>query len=402
MPQPLRIALIVFIALGVLGLVGSAFARAFRRSEDPAKLAVKWLVTLLIAGALFWLSKSVLKSSGSFNEGAVRAAIVVFSCLAAGIVLTIMWGGSIGQIIASPITSLFDGGAEELEPQPLYSIAEALRRRGKFREAIYAIQEQLQKFPTDLTGQMMLAEIQAENLNELDAAEITIHRICEQKHSPPSIAFALNSLADWHLKYRQDTDVAKKALERIVELLPGTEFERMASHRIAHLANPDVLVKLREPDAIAMKRGVEYLGLLKDQSHLLPKEVAAEDQAQQLAAHLESHPLDHEARERLAVIYAQNYGRLDLATEQLEQLIALPDESPKHVARWLNLLADLQIQCTNNTELAGQTLRRIVERFPGHSAAQLAEDRLALLKLELKRYEQGHTVKFPSPEARQT
>jgi tetratricopeptide (TPR) repeat protein len=294
---------------------------------------------------------------------------------------------------------MFTGGSEEPDPVPLYSIAEALRKRGKFREAIYAIHEQLQKFPADFNGQIMLAEIQAENLNELGAAEITIRRLCEQKHPPAQIAFALNSLADWQIKYAQDVDAARSALQNIAELFPETEFARTALQRIAHLADPEVLLKWREPDAVVMKPGVEYLGLLKEQAHLLPKEKPAAERMDELVAHLDAHPLDHEARERLAVLYAQEYGQLDLATEQLEQLIALPGESPKHVARWLNLLADLQVQATNSTQLAEETLQRIIDLFPHHSVAQMAQDRLALLKLELKRFEKRPAVKFPSAES---
>jgi tetratricopeptide (TPR) repeat protein len=395
MPQPLRIGLLIFVGATVLGFVVYAFIRGFRRAEDPTRLAVKWVLTLVLLGGYAWFAKDAVKTQ--FGAFAVPLGAVVIA-----VILTPLWAPHIGHLVASPFTSLFDGGNEEIEPQPLYSVAESLRRRGKFREAIYAIQEQLQKFPSDFTGQIMLAEIQAENLNELAAAEITIHRICEQQHPPANIAYALNSLADWHRRYDQDTDAAKNALQKIVELLPNTEFERSAAQRIAHLADPDILLKLREPEAIVMKHGVEYLGLLKDQSHLLPKEKLAEEQASELVAHLEAHPLDREARERLAVIYAREFGRLDLATAQLEQLIAVPDESPRHVARWLNLLADLQVHVTNSTELAEQTLRRIIELYPAHSAAQIAENRLAILKLELKRYQEGHTVKFPSSEARRT
>jgi hypothetical protein len=246
---------------------------------------------------------------------------------------------------------------------------------------------------------MMVAEIQAENLSDIPAAETTIHRICEQKkHAPSSVVFALNSLADWYLRFAQDADAARAPLEKIIALLPGTEFERAAANRIAHLGSRSVLLQSHEPDKVQLKPGVEYLGLLKDQSHLLPKEKPLEDEAAQLAAHLETHPLDHQARERLAIIYARHYGQLDMATGQLEQLIALPGESPKHVARWLNLLADLQIELTNRTDLAEQTLRRITDLFPNQALAELAELRLGSLPLELKHYEKGRVVKFMPSE----
>jgi tetratricopeptide (TPR) repeat protein len=400
MPQPLRIALIAFALLGITAFVGSLFFRAFRQSENPVRLAVKWIFTVLIIGVVYFIAGRLLKgSTTSFVGGAVVAGIVVFSCVVAGLILSIMWAPSMIQIFISPLTSMFDGGSEELEPTPLYSTAEALRRRGKFRESIYAIQEQLQKFPHDFTGQLMVAEIQAENLNDLQAAQTTVHRICEQKnHAPASLVFALNSLADWYLRFAQDAEAARAALEKIIALLPDTEFERAAANRIAHLGNRSVLLQSHEPDKLTLKPGVEYLGLLKDQSHLLPKEKPMQDEAEQLAAHLETHPLDHEARERLAIIYARHYGQLDLATEQIEQLVALPGESPKHVARWLNLLADLQIEVTNRTDLAEQTLRRIVDLFPNQAPADLAGLRISSLALELKHYEKTRVVKFTPGE----
>jgi tetratricopeptide (TPR) repeat protein len=388
MPQPLRIALLVFAGLGVLGLILYALIQSFRRAEDPVRLGFKWLVTLIVLGGLFWFAKDGVRTEAG-------AFIVPFACVAVAVILTPLWAPHIGHFIARPLTSLFDGGDEEIEPAPLYSIAESLRRRGRFREAIYAIHEQLEKFPRDFTGQMMLAEIHAENLNDLQATEVAIQRLCEQKHhSPANVAFALNSLADWQLKYAQDVPAAEAALQKLAGLLPDTEFARAAANRIAHLGSADHVTRQREPGTIKLTPGVEYLGLLKDQSHLLPKEKSFKDEAAELVAHLDVHPLDHEARERLAVIYARNYGRLDFATEQLEQLIAAPGESPRHVARWLNLLADLQVHCTGNADLARQTLQRIVDLFPNQSQGELARQRQMSLGLELKHYEQARTVKF--------
>jgi tetratricopeptide (TPR) repeat protein len=388
MPQPLRIALLAFAGLGCFGLIAYMFVRAFRRSNDPVRLAVKWIFTLIVVGGLFWFAKDgVNTQAGAF--------IVPFACVFVAVILTPIWAPDIGRMLISPLTSLFDGGHEEIEPAPLYSIAESLRRRGRFRESIYAIQEQLQKFPGDFAGQMMIAEMHAENLNDLQAAELAIHRLCEQKNHPPSsIAFALNSLADWQLKYAQDRDAAAAALEEIIRLVPDSEFARAAGNRIAHLTSREQLLRARNPEKIKMPHGVEYLGLLKDQSHLLPKQQEFKAEAADLVAHLDNHPLDQEARERLAVIYARDYGRLDLATEQLEQLIASPGESPRHVARWLNLLADLQVHCTGSIEGAEETLQRIVELFPNQSQAELARQRLLSLPLELKHFEQGRTVKF--------
>ena len=86
--------------------------------------------------------------------------------------------------------------------------------------------------------------------------------------------------------------------------------------------------------------------------------------AAECVKHLEQHPLDTEAREKLAVIYADHYGRLDLAAGELEQMIAQPNQPGRLVVHWLNLLADLQIRRGAGFEVARQTLQRIVDRDP--------------------------------------
>jgi hypothetical protein len=68
-------------------------------------------------------------------------------------------------------------------------------------------------------------------------------------------------------------------------------------------------------------------------------------------------------------------------------LIAIPSEPPKHVARWLNLLATLQIQQAHDGVAAEKALRRISERFPGSALDSMAVTRLATLKSELKAHQ---------------
>jgi len=125
--------------------------------------------------------------------------------------------------------------------------------------------------------------------------------------------------------------------------------------------------------------------------------------------HLEQHPLDSEAREKLAVLYATHYRRLDMATNELEQLINEPNQPPKRVAHWLNLLADLQLRGGADYDTVRPTLEKIIEQFPGLPVAALAQSRLAHLKLEIKGrkeetpgvklgvYEQNIGLKYGSP-----
>jgi hypothetical protein len=120
--------------------------------------------------------------------------------------------------------------------------------------------------------------------------------------------------------------------------------------------------------------------------------------ASECIKHLEKYPLDTEAREQLAIIYADHYGRLDLAADQLEQLIQQPHRPSKLVVRWLNLLADLQVRCGADYETVKQTLQRIVDREPNLAAAETARKRLELLKLEFKARQTNQTVKLGTYE----
>jgi len=110
--------------------------------------------------------------------------------------------------------------------------------------------------------------------------------------------------------------------------------------------------------------------------------------------HLEQHPLDTEAREKLAVLYADHYKRLDLATAELEQLISSPNLSSKLIVHWLNLLADLQIRSGANYDVVSQTLHRIIDLDPKVAAPELARNRLAILRLELKSQTKPGSVKL--------
>jgi len=76
-------------------------------------------------------------------------------------------GQSLAEVVANRVGALYDGGDVAADAQPLYSIAEAKCKQGKYKEALYEIQSQLARFPHDMTGQMMMAEIQAAHLADL-------------------------------------------------------------------------------------------------------------------------------------------------------------------------------------------------------------------------------------------
>jgi hypothetical protein len=65
-------------------------------------------------------------------------------------------------------------------------------------------------------------------------------------------------------------------------------------------------------------------------------------------------------------------------------MIQQPNQPARLVAHWLNVLADLQIRSGADYETVRQTLQRIVDRDPKVAAANIARNRQALLKLEMK------------------
>ncbi|HUA37817.1 MAG TPA: hypothetical protein VMA35_05380 [Candidatus Sulfopaludibacter sp.] len=397
MSQTLKITVeTAFLTVGLACLVWLT-VRGLKRAEDPAKILFKWGFTVPFVIFCIWMAHKL----GPFGP---------FLIVAMGVVLSVMWTPHISEWISRPLTSLYDGGNEPPEPKPYYSIAHARRRRREFLQAVVAIREQLAKFPNDFEGVMLLATIQAEDLQDLPSAELTLNHFCDQPNPPPKqFAAAMNHLADWHIRQAQDFDSARAALGKISARFPDTELSLQAAQRIAHLGGTEkvVLASLdRQP--MAVPEGVKNVGLLKSSSHLRPEEAEPTKLAAAYVKHLEQHPLDTEAREKLAVIYAEYYQRLDLAENELNQLIETPNQPGKRVAHWLNLLADLQIQLGADYETVRQTLEQIIERFPELAAGEMARTRLARLKLELKGrretpgvklgvYEQNIGLKHSSP-----
>ena len=356
--------------------------RWLKGSRDRAVLLFRWVLTAI---ALYEFSRGAISSRNAFQNGDATAVFGVIYALIAGIFLAIVWVPAFVSFISLKIGSIYTGGDLEVDPAPFYSIFQAKRAKGLYHEALAEVRRQLDKFPNDFEGQLLLAELQAENLDDLPGAELTIQRLCAQPgHSPVNIAEALNRLADWHLRRMKDRDAAVAVLRRIPEMFPGSEQALIASQRIGRLSNVDAARVVEGHAAIHVAKGVENLGLTTEQSHLKQAETDPTQVAEDYVKHLVEHPLDTHAREKLALIYAQHYHRLDLALDQLEQLVQQPNHPPKNVIHWLNLMADLQIQETAQPDKVRETLQRIVDLYPDMAAAETARRRMSTLNLEFR------------------
>jgi len=380
MSKVLEIAVNLFWLTIIVSFIVWVLFRSLKRSDDPPKLIFKWIVT---AAVIWFVFKRVVPA---FEKGGFDAIFGLILMLFCGAVMTVTWRHGIIDLIANPIGSLYDGGTEEVEPKPYYSIAISKRKLNKPLEAVVEIRSQLAKFPNDFEGVTLLANIQAEDLNDLPSAEITLNHFCDSENVPDKqVAAALTQLADWHLKLAQDADSARVVLEKIIARFPGTGLALQAAQRIAHLGGVEkILLATHDRQAVFVPAGVKNLGLLASSKFLIPEEMEPEKQAAICVKHLEQHPLDTEVREKLAILYARHYKRLDLAALELSQLVNEPQQPPKRAAHWLNLLADLQIHGGADYDAVRQTLENIVERFPDLPVAAMARTRLGRLKIELK------------------
>jgi tetratricopeptide (TPR) repeat protein len=384
------------IARGICLLVVLILAAGFligvtvKRSEAPLRMLIRWVLTGAVLTFLFAVVGPMLTRNPIFGLPLLGMC---------GLVLAGLWRYALASMVAKPFVDLFDGGSVPPDPHPAYSVAQSRQKQGRYLEAVAEVRKQLERFPMDVEGQLLLAQIQAEDLKDLAAAEETIHRFCAQPgHAPQNLTFALYSLADWHLSIGRDREAARRQLERIIELLPESEFALGAAQRVAHLDNPEMRLGAEEQKKFVVTEGVKYPGLAKARLASQKEEKVPGQQAAEYVKHLEKHPLDTEVREQLATLYAHHYGRLDLASGELEQLINTPNQPSRLVVRWLNLLADLQIHCGADYDTVSQTLQRIVDRDPKGAAAETARKRIGLLKLELKTREKSQAVQLGSYE----
>ena len=365
--------------------------RWLKASDEPGILILRWAVSVLVLGFVF---KTAVQARDEFSK-----IVAVLVGAVGGLLMTIVWRQKFCDFVGDMFASLYTGGKQAVEPTPFYSIAEAKRKRGLYDEALAEVHTQLERFPTDFKGWMLLAEIHAEDRKDLPAAEQAVETILTQEgHAPRNIAYALNRVADWRLKLAQDREGARAALERIVALLPDSEQSQAALQRVAHLTPEKMLVERHERPRIPIQPGADNIGLRSEPLELKPPDEDPSAAAANYVKHLGEFPFDDDAREKLALIYARHYQRLDLAADQLEQLIASPGQPPKQVAHWLNLLADLQLEISGDAEQARQTLDRIAALYPGTAAAENARHRIAFLRLELRPKQTSQVIKLGSYE----
>ncbi len=226
--------------LGVLSLIAVTWLLglwwwAARRRSRSVGVFCKIGLTLALLGGETELAHQLggLLQAGGVVENAPAALALVTSLVVAGLLLSLFWTPQIARLLLSPLTHLLDGGQEPPVRQPAYSAAIFQRQHQRPREAILRIREQLAEFPNDYKGILLLAHIQAEDLEDLPAAESTVRRFCQAPGVPEAQALAaLTQLADWHLNRTAEVDAGLAVMVELMTRFPHAEISRRITQRL--------------------------------------------------------------------------------------------------------------------------------------------------------------------------
>jgi tetratricopeptide (TPR) repeat protein len=365
----------MLVLLLLVGMIVFLTWRNWNRTsdEDSGALIFKLIITAAVVG--FFIYDLVPR----FKEGGRVAAFALPVAALSAAVLAATWArGLIGWAV-SPFTGQFDGGDIEVEARPQLSAVHAKRMQGRYDDAEADLRGQLEQFPEDFEAQMVLAELLVEYQKDFEAGKAVIENILTQEHPPTQIAATLNALADWQLKHRSDPDAARAALQRIIALFPETEIAAKANQRLAHVPTSEELAARREPKKHTVVEVEDYIKPGGRRGNVgVAAEKSAEQQVDELCERLRRHPQDTEAREQLALLYADELGQLEWALDQLNQLIRQPNQSDRNVIHWHELAADI---CRRHGDIAGtcRSYQRIIEEFPKTAAAQRATNQLRMM-----------------------
>ena len=137
MSRFLQIAGEAFLFAIVIGSGAWFYIRSLKRAAAPAQMVYKCLFSVgLVAGTCLFDRHLVKAMHGDPLSDFVPAVLMVGSVAISGIILRMMWAPHVGNFLSNPITNLFDGGSEELELKPYYSIAISKRKQGKALDAV--------------------------------------------------------------------------------------------------------------------------------------------------------------------------------------------------------------------------------------------------------------------------
>jgi hypothetical protein len=338
----------------------------------------------------------VVLEAGRGSEGEARSQFkaLCLTCFIAMVVpalALVLFGGLTmlglaGVVLLVPVAGYGPSVLNVKTTPPMYARAIARMKFGKYSEAELEIIHQLEKCEDDFEGWMMLAELYANQFNDLPEAEQTILEICDQPRTKsPQIAIALHRLADWQLHRAGNPEAARRALEMICHRLPRTHLAHMAQLRMNQLpASTAELHQQQQSAQIPLPALGDSLDEPPDQDSGMDRKRAARE-ANNCVEILNGDPNNVPARERLARLFAEHLDEPGLGLDQVNLLLEMPDQPDARRAEWLGLVAAWHIRYLHDTDTGRKILERVIREFPQSAQAFAARRRIQLLDREPKR-----------------
>lgn len=152
------------------------FAGGARRAGDsPRPVAMNqygelWtaLARRLVPAGLLGTTGWILLAGASGGFAALPRLLLGFVCLVAGVAVI---APALAALAAEPVGNLFWPGERFDRPQPIHSIGEALRKRGRYQDAFNYVMRLAEQYPQDLKCHVALMEIAARDLKNRALAE---------------------------------------------------------------------------------------------------------------------------------------------------------------------------------------------------------------------------------------
>jgi len=398
----LSVPLVVWVIIncGVLPgmpilLPGIALAKS--RGGDWMRLLAQSCAPVMLITSSYWAALTfgwlqAVIAGRVQDRQEYKAAVIFWAVLLlplASLVFYLFRAGGLGFALLVwlvPIVHFTLPLAQKKKSPPSYARAIARMKFGKYKDAELEVLHELEKCEEDFDGWLMLAELYARHFHDLPEADRTIRELCSQPNvTGIQISLALHRLADWHLDLGADPLSARSALAEICHRWPGTHFARMAQLRINQLpACREHLLEQRKPKTFRLPALRDDLDVAPaaHTAEMSPSEVKA--LADKCVEKLRKNPNDATARERFAILLAEQLGQVDLAIEQLELLLAMPDPPEQKAAEWLALVAAWRMKYQQNWDAAKLGLKRLIQLYPQTPQAFAAQRRLSLMETEEK------------------
>ena len=188
---------------GVGGIGWFIWWRLQNDEAGPLAFLIKCTASAAVVFVFFQFGVKWLSSGGL---GMAAGLGVGMFC---GLALGLIWQAELIGLVGNRLSGFYEDKTE-LEPQPYYSHVEAKRMAGDIPGAVAAVRAELEKFPGDFDGHMRLAALLAEHSEDLPGALAVIEAALRlEELAPGQISYALNTAADWHLKFGRDSESAR-------------------------------------------------------------------------------------------------------------------------------------------------------------------------------------------------